>query len=316
MNGSVRSSAGLIWRHQRLVWWIFAVNLGIAWLSSLSLRAMLRPVLDRSLESAKLVTGFDFSTLALLAGRPDVSPRALAPGAIGAALLFVIFLLFIDGGVFAVFLDDRKLRRAEFFENSGLFFWRMARMALYSVVPFGLLAAADGSAARFAGKLASNAPQDWVGLAVNVGSKLVIVVLALFVRLWFDLAQAWVVRDDERKVLRTVGRSLTLAFRSGKLYASYIGIGLFAAATFGIGAVIWFYLPHSATGASFLILEIVTVTQIASRLWLKAASARWFALLPDGAVRPVLPLPVQETQTPVEGVTDVQPPLPDSPMSQ
>ena len=314
MNGSVRSSAGLIWRHQRLVWWIFAVNLGIAWLSSLSVRAALRPILDRSLESAKLVTGFDVGTLALLAERPEVSPRVLAPGAIVAALLFVVFLLFIDGGVLAVFLDDRKLSRAEFFENSGLFFWRMVRLALYSAVPFGLLAAADGSMAKFAGKLADNAPQDWLGFAVNVGSKLVIVVLALFVRLWFDLAQATVVRDDERKVLRTLTHSLILAFRSGELFASYIGIGLFGVATFGIGAGIWFYLPHSATVASFLILEIVTVTQIASRLWLKAASARWIALLPDEAA--FSPVPVQVTQTPVDGVTDVQAQLPDPPMSE
>ena len=311
MNGSVRSSAGLIWRHQRLVWWIFAVNLGIAWLSSLSVRAALRPILDRSLESAKLVTGFDVGTLALLAERPDVSARVLAPGAIIAALLFVIFLLFIDGGVLAVFLDDRKLSRAEFFENSGLFFWRMVRLALYSVVPFGLLAAADGGVAKLAGKLADNAPQDWLGFVVNMGSKLVIVALAMFVRLWFDLAQATVVRDDERKVLGTLTRSLRLAFRSGKLYASYIGIGLFAAATFGIGAGIWFYLPHSATGASFLILEIVTVTQIASRLWLKAASARWVALLPDEAA--FAPLPIQGT---VGAAADIQAPVPGPPMSE
>ena len=70
MNGSVRSSAGLVWRHQRLVWWIFAVNLVLAWLSSLPARATLSTVLDHSLESAKLVTGFDIGTFVLLLERP------------------------------------------------------------------------------------------------------------------------------------------------------------------------------------------------------------------------------------------------------
>jgi hypothetical protein len=294
MNGSVRSSAGLVWRHQRLVWWIFAVNLVIAWLSSLSVRATLSTVLDHSLESAKLVTGFDISTLVLLLERPEVSPRALAPSAIAAALVFVVYLLFIDGGVFAVFLDDRKLNRAEFFENAGLFFWRMVRLASCSVVPFGLLAAAHGGIHAYAGKLSSDAPQDRLGFFVDVGGMIVLAMVALFVRLWFDLAQAWVVRDNEQKVLRTLRRSLTLAFRSGKLYVSYIGIGLFAAATLGVGSGIWVYLPHSATGASFLILELVTITQIASRLWLKAASARWVALLSSEAYSPLLPSPAQE----------------------
>jgi hypothetical protein len=311
MNGNVRSSAGLIWRHQRLVWWIFGVNLVIAWLSSFSVRATLSAVLDHSLESAKLVTGFDISTLLLLAERPDVSPRALAPGAIGAALVFVVYLLFIDGGVLAEFLDDRKLSRAEFFQNAGLFWWRMVRLALYSMVPFGLLFVADFGSASYARRLASDAPQERLGFFVNVGAKLVIVAVALFVRLWFDVAQARVVKDSEHEVLGALGRSLALAFRSGKLYASYLGIGSFAAATLGIGIGIWVYLPHSATGASFLVLELVTLTQIASRLWLKAASARWVALLPGELALPELPPPVQETPLPVIEVTHVQMPLPE-----
>src|SRR5208282_4963676 len=77
MSGSVRSSAGLVWRHQRLLWWIFAMNAALAWLGSLPVRATLSAVLDRSLESNKLVTGFDVSTLVLLLERPEVQMPAL-----------------------------------------------------------------------------------------------------------------------------------------------------------------------------------------------------------------------------------------------
>jgi hypothetical protein len=215
----------------------------------------------------------------LMLERPDVSPRALAPGALGAALVFVVYLLFIDGGVITVFLDDRKLGRGEFFENAGLFFWRMVRLALYSVLPFGLLTAAGVGIASYAGKLAGEAPQDRLEFFVYVAIKLVFLVASLFVRMWFDVAQARVVRDNESGVLRVLLRGLGPAFRSGRLFAKYIGIGLFAAAAFGLGVGVWFYLPHGATGASFLVLELVTMTQIASRLWLKAASARWVSLL-------------------------------------
>ena len=89
-----------------------------------------------------------------------------------------------------MYLEDRKLSRAEFFENAGLFFWRMVRLALYSVVPSALLMAVNSGIARLAGRLSSDAPPDRLGFFVNIGGKLVIVVLALFVRLWFDLAQA------------------------------------------------------------------------------------------------------------------------------
>jgi hypothetical protein len=309
MNGSVRSSAGLVWRHQRLVWWVFAVNLILAWLSSLSVRATLSPVLDHSLESAKLVTGFDISTLGIMLERPDVSMRSLAPGAAGAALVFLVYLLFIDGGVFAVFLDDRRLSRAEFFENAGLFFWRMVRLGLYSLLPFGLLAAVNGGLSNFARTLASEAPQEWLGLFAKVAGTLVLFVLALFVRMWFDLAQARVVRDNEHRVLRVLMHSLMLAFRSGKLFAKYIGIELFAAATFGVGVGIWMYLPHSATGASFLVLELVMLLQIASRLWLKAASARRVSLLASEVALPWTPQ--KEIPVPVVSTTELGSPLPE-----
>ncbi len=134
--------------------------------------------------------------------------------------------------------------------------------------------------------------------------------MALLVRMWFDLAQAQVVQDNVRKLLRVLARSLKVAFRSGRLFASYLGIGLFAAATFGAGIGIWVYLPHAAMGASFLVLELVTVTQIASRLWMKAASARWVARLPVEAVLPRSPVdetPAHALDTPLDK-TDVQSP--------
>jgi hypothetical protein len=276
MGGSVGSAAGLVWRHRRLLWWIAAVNLALAWLGSLAVRATLSAVLDHSLESAKLVTGFDVSTLVLLLERPEVQMRSLAPGALEAAAIFLLFMLTIDGGLLTVYLQDRKLSREEFFGNCGRFFWRMARLALYSLAPFGLLMAAGAAVGGYAGRLANDAPQERLGWAVNVASKLAIVLLALLLRLWFDLAQARVVQGDEPRILRELLRSFKPAFRSG-LYAKYLGIVALAAASMAVGIWVWLRLPHGAMMASFVVLELVTIAQIASRLWLKAASARWVA---------------------------------------
>ncbi len=307
MNGSVRSSAGMVWRHQRLVWWIFAVNLVIAWLASLPSRATLSAVLDHSLESARMVTGFDVSSFVLMLQRPDVSTRTVGPAMMGAAFLFLVYLLFVDGGVMAVYLDDRKLSRAEFFENSGLFFWRMVRLALYSLIPLGVVAMAHGTFNKLTEKLSSDAPQERLGFFVNLAGMLGVLLLSLLIRMWFDLAQARVVKDNERQLLRTVWRSLKLAFRSGRLYASYLGVGVFAAATFGLGTWIWILLPHRAMGASFVVLEAVTAAQIASRLWMKAASARWVALLPEAALVVEVVVPVESPVMVVEPVVDEPP---------
>jgi hypothetical protein len=280
MSGGVRSAAGLVWRHQRLLWWIFVLNLVLGWLSALPVRAALRPVLSRSLESSKLVTGFDVSTFVLLLERPEVPLPALVPGALASAFLFLLAMIAFDGGVVKVCLEDRRLRLPEFSASCGLYFWRMARLALVSLVPFGALMALQSAADHWAGKLARNAPQERTGFIVQAAVTLLLLLAALLVRLCFDLAQARVVRGNERKVLRELWRSFAPALDSG-LYRQYLAIAVFAVASFALGVWLWLLLPHRAIGASFLLLELVTVTQIAARLWMKSASARWVALHAD-----------------------------------
>ena len=209
-----------LWRHRRLLWWIFALNFALAWLSSLVVRGMVSPVLDNSLESAKLVTGFDVSTLVLLSERPDVPAELLAPAATIAAVLWLAAMLAIDGGVVTTYLEDRRLGLAGFSANCAMYFWRMLRLALYGLLPFGGLVALQGALSDYAGKLARNAPQPRLGFAVNVSGTLLIVLAALLVRLWFDLAQARIVQANERGVLRTLLRNFLPALRS-RLYAQY-----------------------------------------------------------------------------------------------
>lgn len=307
MSGGVRSSAGLVWRHQRLLWWIFAMNLGLAWLGSLPVRSTLGAVLNRSLDSSRLVTGFDLSTLVVLLEQPEVQMRSLAPAALSATVIFLLAMLMIDGGLFTVYLEDRELSREEFFGSCGLYFWRMVRLALYALVPFGLLMAASGAVAAYAGKLSSDAPPVRLGWVVNVASKLAIVLLLLLLRLWFDLAQARVVHRGERRILRELWRSFKPAFRSG-LYAQYLGIAVIGAVSMSVGIWMWARLPHAAVGASFVVLELLTLVHIASRLWMKAASARWVALQTDAAVSAP---PVEAAPAPAIAETQLDTPQPE-----
>jgi hypothetical protein len=223
------------------------------------------------------------------------------------------YLLFLDGGIFSVYLEDRKLSRAEFFENCGLYFWRMLRLAIYSLVPFAVLAAIHQPISNYADKLARDAGPERLGFCVQLAGTLLIMLLALLVRLWFDLTQARVVHDNERGILRVLLRSFRLAFASG-LYVKYLGIALFGIVAFAVGATIWFYLPHRAMFASFFVWELVVLTSIATRLWMKATSARWVALLPEEFV-PVpqfVPEPVA-TETPAPEAEPLATDLPTAP---
>jgi len=113
--------------------------------------------------------------------------------------------------------------------------------------------------------------------------RLLMLLAALFVRQWFDVAQARLVHNNERKILRELWRTFRPALRSG-LYWQYLGIGVLAAASCAAGLWIWAMLPHASMLAAFVVLEMVTLAQVAARLWMKAASAQWVALQPETVV--------------------------------
>ncbi len=52
--------------------------------------------------------------------------------------LFLLFMLFVSGGILEVYRQDRRLNTGDFFAASGAFFWRFVRLMLLSLVPFRL----------------------------------------------------------------------------------------------------------------------------------------------------------------------------------
>jgi hypothetical protein len=65
-------------------------------------------------------------------------------------------------------------------------------------------------------------------------------------------------------------------------------------------------LRHAAMGASFAVLELATIALIGSRLWMKAASARWVAMMPNEAA--ISTVPVAAAPAPVIAETELDEP--------
>jgi hypothetical protein len=278
----MRGSAALLWRRRRLLWWLFALNLATAWLASLPLRSVLHAVLDRSLAAQRLVDAFDLPTYFLLRQQPQVPGAMLAPGASVAAGLYLLLAVILGGGLVRELLEDRKLNGQEFAATCSAFFWRMVRLTLYSAVVLGVVLGIGAAVTVPLNKLAEHFADARIGASGPALVRLFTLMAALLVRQWFDVAQARLVRANERKILRELWRSFLPSLRSG-LYRQYVGIAVLAAASFAAGLWAWAMLPHASMFAAFLVLELVTLAQIAARLWMKAAAARWVALQPEPA---------------------------------
>jgi hypothetical protein len=314
MNRPIRDGFSLVWRHQRLVWWIFIINLFLGFLASIAPRLALLSSLDHSLYSDQLSQRFDIAVFIELLMKPEVS---LGPAIAGSAVISVIFLfymLFLSGGILTVYTDNRKLSRGEFFESCGTFFWRMLRLLLCSIIPFAIAFALLARVQFVSDKMASDAPSEMQGFWVQVIGSLLCLLLVLFIRAWFDVAQAHTVREAVRGMFFLTWRMFLLTLRNApRLVFTYFFITLLGALLAAGAWFFWLNIPRSATGTSWLLLELLTLCFVGLRLWQRAAAVLWYenyaALHPVFVPAPPMPLP-QEVVV-VEATPVLPPPLDD-----
>lgn len=275
------NGARLVRRHMRLVFWIFFVNLALAWLSSGAVRNTFSPVLDHSMASSRLVDQFDMAAMIELVSDPQIQMHPLVSGSMHFAVVFFIYMIFINGGVLTVYREDRKLSKAEFFEMSGGFFWRTLRLVLLSLIPTAILAGIFSAISGWSDKLTDDAANAHTGFWVLVAGSVVLWILALFVRAWFDLAQSLAVARNERGMLRSTGRAFMMTVRNvGTLVTTYLCIHIVGIVAMIALCLLVAYIPHARFRLSFFVLEILVLIEIAVRLWQKAAAMTWVENLP------------------------------------
>jgi hypothetical protein len=273
----IRDGFFLVWRHQRLVWWIFLVNLVLGFLASLAPGVVLHSVLDKSLYAEEMSKHFDATVFAELLTKPEVSTLPWMTGSLAVGGIFLFYMLFISGGVLTIYHQGRKFNLGEFFESCGDFFWRMGRLLLWSIIPFAIVFGLLAVVQRVSGKMASDAPRELQGFFVQVGGSFLCLLFALFVRAWFDLAQARTIIDDVHGIRVLSFRSFVLALRNlPRLLSIYLTITLVAGIAVLAGWTLWLRIPNTSFGASWLLLELLTLVLVGVRLWQRAATLVWY----------------------------------------
>jgi hypothetical protein len=274
----LRAGWGLIWRRRRLLWWIYLVSLGLAFLATLPLVSMIGPVLDNSLASDRLYHAFDFGFFVELLARPEVSTPAAALASLLAGVVFLVLMLLFTGGVLKVYNEDRTFTTGEFFGACGQYFWRFVRLVillLIVLVPVGLINAGFRAwSGSLADRLASPAPS----VAMNVAGKLLVLFLLMAVRVWFDMAEVRAVAEDEYAMRRTFVGSFRLTWRNfGSLFWIYFAPSLLAWVGTAAGLWVWVeHVPHQAVTLAFLITQVIILLWIVTRLWQRASETLWY----------------------------------------
>ena len=288
-KGLVAAGASLVWRQQRVLWWVFGVNFVLGLLGTMGARLQLAKFLQYSLAGEGLSKGFDVGMFLELVNRPEANLMRSAGSSFLFAALFPLFMLFVTGGILAVYREDRRFTAGDFFAASGAFFWRFVRLALLSIVPFAILFGLLSGVHKLSDYFGDRAVSAETGFYILLAGFIAVTLLTLFVRLWFDIAQVRAVVQDEHKMWPNLWKALGISRRNvTRLFRVYLCISGVAWVTLAGGLWLWAKLPPTATPVTFLLLEFIILMQLLSRLWQRASSVTWYqrhaSLVPADAV--------------------------------
>jgi hypothetical protein len=277
-SGVFTGGAGLVWRRQRVLWWPFVVNLVLAHFAAHVTLARVEPLLNSSLASERLlVHGFHFSAVLELMGGPE-NRLSFGPEGFVFALVFFFFMLLATGGILEAYWRDDTQTATEFFRNGGKYFWRFLRLVLFLIValiPVGILAAIGSS---ISGRVDRTAISPFPAVWINLATALVVLLLLMIVRLWFDMAEVIAVAEGETASWRCLRDAAgLLAHNFGSLFWLYFRISFLAWLGEALLLHIWVrHVPHGWVGVSFIMAQLIVLFWMGMRWWQRASEVLWY----------------------------------------
>ncbi len=317
----LRSGLGMVGRNKRYILWFYLLNLTLAEFGTAAFRRGAHSVLDHSLFAGRQVHGFDLAVMLELFLRPEFGRVAsmTTPALYFSFLFFVATALFLPG-VFQGYASTYRLPRDDFFRACGRNLWRFIRLMIFAGMVMGIIAGALFSLNAAHVKHAAESTNELLPFEMQMLGLLVIFLVMTTLRIWFDLAEADIVLNDQRAVRKSIGAGFRHTFRGlGRLLGSYVVTTIVAALILLAGLWTWmkFVRPESILGA-FVVSQLTLLLLLIPRFWQRGVAVSYWRqkmLEPVVAVHPVIPPPapipaIPEPPAPVMPATPEPTPSP------
>ena len=295
----VGSGLGMVFSNQRYIVWFWVLNLALAWIGASAFRQSAHAILDHSLYSQRLLHGFDVGVFGELLARPEFGPMSevTTPSVSLACIFFLTTALFLPG-VFAGYASSYRLPREDFFRACGRNLWRFIRLMIVAGIVMGVLAgllfAANGAIA----KKATESTMEVLPFTLNMIGLFIIFLVMTTLRIWFDLAEADVVLNDQRAVRKSIAAAFRQTFHSlGRLLSSYVFATIFAAIFLVGGLWCWVhFVPSNSLVRAFLLGQLILFLLLIPRFWQRGIAVSYWQ---QKMLVPVAAVPVSATSQPI-----------------
>jgi hypothetical protein len=304
---------GKVADNKRYIVWFWLLNLTLAEFGTAAFRRSSHAILDNTLLAQRLVRGFDSSVFGELLSKPEFgSLNSMALPALYFAFTFFLATALFLPGIFSGYASNYRLPRSEFFRVCGRNLWRFIRIMIIAGIVMGIVAGLLFAANDTLGKKAGDSTNEKLPFELQMSGLIVMFLIMTTLRVWFDLAEADTVLDDQRAVRQSIAAAFRHTIRSfARLLTSYVAVTIVAATLLVGGLWIWMkFVPAESVFGAFVIAQITLFLLLIPRFWQRAIAVSYWQqrmLAPMVAVHPIEPAPLPVTTTPIAPVPDSAP---------
>jgi hypothetical protein len=293
-KGLLSSGWGRVARNKRYIFWFWLLNLTLAEFGTAAFRKSAHAILDHSMAADRLLHGFDLAVMIGLFARPEFGSMAAMSTVAGYfAFLFLLFTALFLPGIFQGYASTYRLPREDFFRACGRNLWRFIRLMIVAGIVMLIFTIAlfliNGALVKKAGE----STNEVLPFEVNMAGLTVIFLVMTTLRIWFDLAEADIVLNDQRAVRKSIGAGFRHTFRGlGRLLTSYVAATILAAIILVGGLWIWMKMvaPDHWFGA-FIVSQLILLMLLVPRFWQRGIAVSYWQqhmLVPVVAVKAVI----------------------------
>jgi hypothetical protein len=266
--------------------WTYFFNLGLALAFCFPLYRQLSHLLDRSLASQRLSTGFDLAAVISTATQihADQAGQANAMTSHGSVIAYFVLYFFLVPGTLFCYVTRSKTRLSTLMRQGILHFWRFVRITVLTLIVSGIVL---GALFLLQQRWAEFVDDRFVGrasLLLTLGGALILGLVASLLRLYFDLVEVYTVQlgthtrpsgRSDRRVRKTLGPAFRLLrshlARSWGVFLLLTLLGWGAA--FFATRTAMHMLAQPRVWPMFLIAQAGMFAMLFTRFWQRGAEA-------------------------------------------
>lgn len=297
-KGWLRSGLSMVGQNKRYLFWFWLMNLTLAEFGAAAFRNQGHKILDHSLYAGRLVNGFDLAVFNELLDRPEFGPsRASTMSAMYFIVLFFAASALFLPGVFQGFASNYRLPRSDFFRACGSNLWRFIRLLIVAGIVFAIVGGVLFGISGAVTKKATDSTNELLPFTLQMIGLAVIFLVMTALRIWFDLAEADVVLNDQNAVRRSIAAGFRHMWRSlGRLVLGYVAIAIVAAIILVGGIWVWVrFVPPENILRAFIVGEMTLFLLLIPRFWQRGVAVAYWQqkmAVPVVTTQPVTPEPL------------------------